>query len=216
MEPELISRFRQGDRLALARLLTLAVRGEHLAEITAALPRKETKGSVIAFTGNGGVGKSTLVGKLIDVARGAGHSVGVLACDPQSPITGGALLGDRLRMGSHADDGVFIRSLATVGGQGAVAAHLDLLISLLEAFGFDFIFVETVGAGQGDTAVARWPRLSWFYCSRRVAMTYSGRRPASSKSRISRSFTRRTCRVPSKPPRRYAPRSAFPANDPCR
>src|SRR5205823_9690604 len=75
------------------------------------------------------------------------------ACDPQSPLSGGALLGDRFRMPSQPDDGVFIRSLATAGGRGAVAGHLDALLRILEAFGFDVVLVETVGAGQGDTAV---------------------------------------------------------------
>jgi LAO/AO transport system kinase len=78
----------------------------------------------------------------------------VLACDPQSPLTGGALLGDRFRMTQRPDDdGVFIRSLAAAGGRGAMAEHLDALIRLLEAYGFDVVLIETVGAGQGDTAV---------------------------------------------------------------
>jgi LAO/AO transport system ATPase len=77
----------------------------------------------------------------------------VLACDPQSPLSGGALLGDRFRMPSGADEGVFIRSLAAAGGQGALAAHIDAIIRLVEAFGFDVVLVETVGAGQGDTVV---------------------------------------------------------------
>ena len=81
------------------------------------------QGRVVAFTGSGGVGKSTLVGKLIEVARGQGQTVAVLACDPQSPLSGGALLGDRFRMPSRPeDDGVFIRSLATAGGQGGRGA----------------------------------------------------------------------------------------------
>src|SRR5207244_8798110 len=108
---------------------------------------------VVAFTGSGGVGKSSLVGKLIDLVRAQRTTVAILACDPQSPLSGGALLGDRFRMGSRLDDGVFIRSLAALSGHGALADHLPLLIRLLEAFGFDVIFVETVGAGQGDTAV---------------------------------------------------------------
>ena len=82
------------------------------------------------------------------------QSVAVLACDPQSPVSGGALLGDRFRMGAAPDDGVFIRSLATAGGRGAVAEHLGVMVRLLEAFGFDLILLETVGAGQGDVAVA--------------------------------------------------------------
>ena len=109
---------------------------------------------MVAVTGSGGVGKSTLVGKLIEAARADGQTVAVLACDPQSPLTGGALLGDRFRMPSRPDDdGVFIRSLAAAGGRGALAEHLDALIRLLEAFGFDLVLIETVGAGQGDTAV---------------------------------------------------------------
>jgi LAO/AO transport system ATPase len=99
------------------------------------------------------VGKSTLTGKLIELLRGRGLTVAVLACDPRSPLSGGALLGDRFRMPSQPDDGVFIRSLATAGGQGAVAGHLDALIHILAGFGFDVILIETVGAGQGDTRV---------------------------------------------------------------
>jgi LAO/AO transport system ATPase len=100
------------------------------------------------------VGKSTLVGKLIEVYRGQGRSVAVLACDPQSPLSGGALLGDRFRMPSRPDDeGVYIRSLATAPGQEAIAGHVDLMVRVLEAFGFDIIVLETVGSGQGDTAV---------------------------------------------------------------
>src|SRR5204862_5291465 len=100
-----------------------------------------------------GVGKRSLSGKLIEVRRAAGLSVAVLACDPQSPLSGGALLGDRFRMPAQPDEGVFIRSLATPGGKGALAEHLDHMVRLLEAFGFDLILVETVGAGQGDTSV---------------------------------------------------------------
>jgi LAO/AO transport system ATPase len=108
---------------------------------------------VVAVTGSGGVGKSTLVGKLIDLLRSKNLTVAVLACDPQSPLSGGALLGDRFRMPSAPDDGVFIRSLAALSGRGAIAEHLPAMVRLLEAFGFDVILIETVGAGQGDTAV---------------------------------------------------------------
>jgi LAO/AO transport system kinase len=158
MLDELLERFRRGDRLALARLLSLGARGEQFAEIAAGLPAPGLAAPgrparVVAFTGSGGVGKSSLVGKLIDLVRAQDRTVAVLACDPQSPLSGGALLGDRFRMGSRLDDGVFIRSLAALGGHGALAEHLPLLIRLLEAFGFDVIFLETVGAGQGDTAV---------------------------------------------------------------
>jgi len=149
----LLERFRGGDRLALARLLTLVAGGQNLHEVLAALARPAKPSRVVAVTGAGGVGKSTLVGKLIELIRNAGQTVAVLACDPQSPVSGGALLGDRFRMSSRAgDDGVFIRSLAATSGHGALAVHLDIMARLLEAFGFDLVLVETVGAGQGDTA----------------------------------------------------------------
>lgn len=149
----LTRRLRQRDRRALARLISLAARGEHRAALDAALPSPTQPSMVVAVTGSPGVGKSTLVGKLVEGLRGNGRRVAVLACDPQSPRTGGALLGDRCRMPGQLDDDVFIRSLATPGGQGAIAPHLDIIIRLLEAFGFDMILIETVGAGQGDTAV---------------------------------------------------------------
>jgi LAO/AO transport system ATPase len=154
MVEELLDRLRQRDRHALARLLTLVSRGEALAEIARGLPEPAQPARVVALTGSGGVGKSTLLGKLLPVVRAHGLTAAVLACDPQSPLSGGALLGDRFRMGSSVDDGVFIRSVAAVGGRGAVAEHVELMIRLLEVFGFDVLFVETVGAGQGDVAVS--------------------------------------------------------------
>lgn len=152
MLSELFERLKRRDRRALSRLLSLAARGEALGT----LPPAEKPARVIAFTGSAGVGKSSLVGKMIDRVRRAGRTVAVLACDPQSPLTGGALLGDRFRMGSRADDGVFIRSLATESGREAIAENLPSMLALLEVFGFDLIFVETVGAGQGDVAVGRY------------------------------------------------------------
>jgi LAO/AO transport system ATPase len=154
MPEPLFERFRQHDRLALSRLLSLVARGEKLDEITAALPDPAQPSRVVAITGSGGVGKSTLIGKLIDLLRRQHQTVAVLACDPQSPLTGGALLGDRFRMpASPNDDGVFIRSLAAAAGQGGLAEHIPLLIRILESFGFGVILIETVGAGQSDTAV---------------------------------------------------------------
>jgi 2-methylcitrate dehydratase len=145
--------FARRNRQALARLLSLAARGEETNAIIDAIPKPAKPSRVVAVTGSPGVGKSTLIGRLIEHIRKHGLAVAVLACDPQSPLTGGALLGDRFRMGDTLDDGVFIRSLATPGGHGAVPERLDLLIRLMEAFGFDVIVIETVGAGQGDTAV---------------------------------------------------------------
>jgi LAO/AO transport system ATPase len=176
---QLLARFLQRDRRALSRLLTLAARGEGaetnrggVAGPTAtdhpqpllSMGNEEKAGEVadrargqprvIAVTGGGGVGKSTLIGKLIEVIRRAQRAVAVLACDPQSPLTGGALLGDRIRMPYlPADDAVFIRSVATPGGRSGVAPNVDLMTRLFGRFGFDTVIVETVGAGQGDTAV---------------------------------------------------------------
>jgi LAO/AO transport system ATPase len=155
MLESLLERFGRGERLALSRLVSLVARGQRVEEILAAVRRTRPEPArVVAVTGSGGVGKSTLAGKLIEQARQHTQSVAVLACDPQSPLSGGALLGDRFRMPTRPDDdGVFIRSLAAAGGHGALAEHLDALIRLLEAYGFDLVLIETVGAGQGDTVV---------------------------------------------------------------
>jgi LAO/AO transport system ATPase len=153
MLDELLERYRRGDRLALARLLSLLARGEQGAQILARIGRAARRSRVVAITGSGGVGKSTLAGKLIEHLRRRSCTIAVLACDPQSPLSGGALLGDRFRMPSQPDEGVFIRSLAAVSGRGALADHLDEMVQILERFGFDVILLETVGAGQGDTAV---------------------------------------------------------------
>jgi LAO/AO transport system ATPase len=149
----LIDGLKHKDRRALARILTLATHGEVSDATLGALDFSTSAHRVVAFTGPGGVGKSTLIGRLIEYLRIQGESVAVLACDPQSPISGGALLGDRFRMPSEPDENVFIRSLAAQSGHGAVAQHLPALIRILKAFGFANILVETVGAGQGDTAV---------------------------------------------------------------
>ncbi len=142
------------DRTALPRWASAVARGIELERIEETIDESGRRAKVVAVTGSGGVGKSSLVGKLVDTIRSAGTTVGVLACDPQSSLTGGALLGDRVRMPSPAsDEGRFIRSLAAPSGQQALAPRLDLLCRLLGHFGFELVLVETVGAGQGDTAV---------------------------------------------------------------
>jgi LAO/AO transport system ATPase len=154
LEP-LLERFRHGDRLALARLLSFVARGEHVEAIRAALAR-EAAGStrVVAVTGSGGVGKSTLIGRLIELLRGQGLTVAVLACDPESALTGGALLADRVRMPSRPEDpGLFIRSMTAPRSHQGLAEHLEGMIQLLRAFRFDIVLLETAGVGQGDTAV---------------------------------------------------------------
>jgi LAO/AO transport system ATPase len=148
--PQLDSLTVRDDRRALSRLLTQAAQGQ--GSETTFDARGKTR--VIAVTGSGGVGKSTLIGKLIEVIRKSGQSVAVLACDPQSSITGGALLGDRIRMPNRPDDSdLFVRSLATPSGCSGVAPNVDLMIDLFAHFGFETVIIETVGSGQGDIAV---------------------------------------------------------------
>ena len=110
---------------------------------------------VVGVTGAPGVGKSTLVDALVGVARGRGERVAVVAVDPSSPFSGGALLGDRVRMQRHAlDDGVFIRSLATRGQQGGLSRSTTATVAVLDAAGFPLVFIETVGAGQAEIDIA--------------------------------------------------------------
>ncbi|MEQ8786122.1 MAG: GTP-binding protein [Pirellulaceae bacterium] len=156
---QLWQRFLTHDRMALSRLLTMLARGQGVDQLTGLLDESdgdEAGPRVVAFTGSGGVGKSTLVGKSIEYLRGQGDTVAVLACDPESTLTGGALLGDRVRMTPEDDDGVLVRSLAAPAGHQAIAEHLDLMTRLLARYGFNRLLIETVGAGQGDVAVRRW------------------------------------------------------------
>jgi LAO/AO transport system kinase len=156
---QLWERFLAHDRMALSRLLTMAAREQEVEELSRLLEESgadEPRPRVVAFTGSGGVGKSTLVGKSIEYLRKRGETVAVLACDPESSLTGGALLGDRVRMTPEDDDGVLVRSLAAAAGHQAIAEHLDLMTRLLARYGFDRILLETVGAGQGDVAVRQW------------------------------------------------------------
>ena len=136
-------------RRELARLLTRLENGE-------SVEWRDAPGRVIGITGAPGAGKSTLVAAMIREFRRRGHRVAVLAVDPSSPFTGGALLGDRIRMGGYEnDDGVFIRSMASRGEAGGLCPSAAPAARLLLAAGFDVVLLETVGAGQGDVGVAR-------------------------------------------------------------
>lgn len=151
----LVRRLEQQDRAALARLLSLATAGHDVAALNAALKSLPKNPSpIVALTGSGGVGKSSLLGELTAQFAKSGERVGVLACDPESSVTGGALLGDRCRIaGDSASDQVFVRSLPTPSGQQGIAPNIELMLDLMKLFGFDRIFIETVGAGQTDTAI---------------------------------------------------------------
>ena len=145
-----------GDRRALARLLTAVENRTPTAE--AALRRlypTTGRAHLVGITGAPGAGKSTLVAALIAEVRAAGRAVAVVAVDPSSPITGGALLGDRVRMQAYAsDDGVFIRSMASRGHAGGLAATSTSAATVLDAAGFDLVLLETVGTGQSEVEVA--------------------------------------------------------------
>jgi LAO/AO transport system kinase len=145
-----------GDRLALARILTAVENRTPTAE--AALRRlypMAGRAHLVGITGPPGSGKSTLVSSLIAAVRAAGRSVGVIAVDPSSPITGGALLGDRVRMQAYASDrDVFIRSMAARGHAGGLASTSTAAAAVLDAVGFDLILLETVGTGQAEVEVA--------------------------------------------------------------
>ncbi len=198
MLDDLLVRLRNRDRLALARVLTLVSRGEQMPAIRAAVGAKSDSVPVVALTGNAGVGKSTLVGKLAEHLRALGKTVAILACDPQSPLTGGALLGDRIRMPSRPEDpGLYIRSLAAASGHQAVAEHVDLMIRVLAEYGFDVILLETVAQGRAIPPCGNWPTWSWCWCSPRAATSCNGRRRACWKLPTSSWFTRLTCRAPS-------------------
>ncbi len=145
-----------GDRLALARLLTAVENRTTVAE--AALRRLYPlagQAHLVGITGPPGSGKSTLVAAIVSEVRRAGRPVGVIAVDPSSPITGGALLGDRVRMQVHAQDrDVFIRSMASRGHAGGLSASSAAVAAVMDAAGFDLILLETVGTGQSEVEVA--------------------------------------------------------------
>lgn len=150
-----IERMISGDRLALARVITMV---ENQSELTPAIMSKiyprTGKSYQIGITGPPGSGKSTLVDRLIPLFRERNYSLGIVAVDPSSPFSGGAVLGDRIRMQQHClDDGVFIRSLGTRGDQGGLSRTTKGIVQLFDASGKDFVLIETVGVGQTELSV---------------------------------------------------------------
>jgi len=154
---ELVSEVLAGDRRALARLISLIEDdGASARQALAALFPHTGRAHIVGVTGAPGTGKSTLVNEMAKALRAAGSSVGVVAVDPTSPFTGGALLGDRVRMRDLAGDpGVFIRSMATRGSLGGLAQATGDVVKVLDAAGFEVVLVETVGVGQAEVDVAR-------------------------------------------------------------
>ena len=154
---QMIERFGRGDRRALARVITWVENGrpEGYEAFDALYPRSG-QARIIGVTGPPGTGKSTLVDKLVLHLREDGRRVGVVAVDPSSPFSGGAILGDRIRMGKLAgDEGIFIRSMGTRGALGGLArTTLDVAL-MMDAFGMDVVVVETVGVGQSEVAIVK-------------------------------------------------------------
>lgn len=153
---DLISRMRAGERRAISTVITELERLSAAApDVLRALQPYLGHALVVGFTGPPGAGKSTLVNAVIDVLRQQGRTVGVIAVDPSSPISGGAILGDRIRMTAALDDdGVFVRSLASRGYLGGLSPAAVRIIDALDGAGFDIVLLETVGTGQSEMDVA--------------------------------------------------------------
>ena len=145
-----LDRFLTGDQAALARIISfIEDRDNGYQELLARLYPRAGKAIKIGFTGPPGAGKSSLVNGIARMLAASGKKIGIIAVDPTSPFTGGALLGDRVRMSDMPSDGsVYIRSMATRGSTGGLAASTDNVTIALDAFGFDYILIETVGVGQ--------------------------------------------------------------------
>jgi LAO/AO transport system kinase len=154
---DLVRRMLEGDRLALARLITrVENRTAEVPEIMRAIHGRTGRAYVLGITGPPGAGKSTLVDRVTSRLRAERLPVGVIAVDPSSPFTGGAVLGDRIRMQTHTlDPDVFIRSMATRGSLGGLARATGDVIKLMDAFGFPWIIIETVGVGQTELDIIR-------------------------------------------------------------
>jgi LAO/AO transport system ATPase len=154
--PALVERAREGDARSVARLISLVEDASPaLREVAAALAPYTGHAQVLGLTGSPGVGKSTSTTALVRAFRQAGKRVGVLAVDPSSPFSGGALLGDRVRMQDHAGDpGVYIRSMASRGHLGGLAWSTPQALRVLDAAGCDVVLIETVGVGQSELEIA--------------------------------------------------------------
>ncbi len=155
---ELYHRLVEGDRRAAARLITMVENGEPAARVALRLLHRHSgRAHIVGLTGSPGSGKSTLTCRLAQHYRSRGMTVGIICVDPTSPFTGGALLGDRVRMQElSGDPEVFIRSMGSRGALGGLSVATNDVINILDAFGKDYIIVETVGAGQVEIEVVKY------------------------------------------------------------
>lgn len=143
------------DRAALARALTAVESGAGAAEVLGAIQPALGRARTVGITGSPGAGKSTLINQLIGALRARDRTVAVVAVDPSSPLSGGSILGDRVRMTDHqTDDGVFVRSVASRGSFGGLSLNTSRLIDVFDAAGYAWVIVETVGAGQSEVEIA--------------------------------------------------------------
>lgn len=147
----------QADRRSISRAISIVDNNEkECRDIIQAIFSKTGRAKTIGLTGSAGAGKSTLIGKLIPELHGIGYTVAVLAIDPTSPITGGAILGDRVRMQSvTSDEKVFMRSIGSRGSFGGISRSLRNIVRVLDAAGYDLILIESVGAGQVQTEISQ-------------------------------------------------------------
>ncbi len=154
---ELVQKMLEGDNLSLGRLINLVENGgDEAAKIMKLVHPHTGKAYRVGITGPPGVGKSTLVSKLIGVYRSQGLKVGIIAVDPTSPFSGGSILGDRVRMQQHyLDKGVFIRSMATRGNLGGLPRTVGEVLNVLDASGKDVLLIETVGVGQTELDIIK-------------------------------------------------------------
>jgi len=153
----LIQKTIEGNRQALARLITLLETDKDTAiQILRLLPKSNEKSFIVGITGAPGVGKSTFIGKLAQKLAEKNLKVGILANDPSSPFSGGAILGNRLRMDKAlSNDNIFIRSITTRGAIGGISWLTDMILKVFEIAGYSTILIETVGSGQTDLEISR-------------------------------------------------------------